>query len=34
VGYQHIGYPITASFHRDTVAGNHDLDTLCAEIAS
>jgi triacylglycerol lipase len=34
VGYQHIGYPIAASFHRDTVAGNHDLDTLCAEIAS
>jgi triacylglycerol lipase len=33
MGYQHVGYPIAATFHRDSVSGNHDLDTLCAEIA-
>jgi len=31
-GYQHIGYPIAATFHDDTVAGNHNLDVLCTEI--
>jgi hypothetical protein len=33
IGYQHLGYPIAATFHRDTVGGNHDLDSLCTEIA-
>ncbi|HZF09472.1 MAG TPA: lipase family protein [Thermoanaerobaculia bacterium] len=33
VGYQHIGYPIAVTFHRDTIAGNHDLGSLCTEIA-
>lgn len=33
LGYQHIGYPIAAIFHRDTVADNHSLDELCIEIA-
>jgi triacylglycerol lipase len=32
-GYQHIGYPIAATFHRDTVGENHSLDELRAEIA-
>jgi len=31
-GYQHIGYPIVATFHQDTVAGNHNLDALEAEL--
>ena len=33
MGYQHIGYPIAVTFHRDTVADNHSLDELCIEIA-
>jgi len=33
LGYQHIGYPVAATFHRDTVADNHSLDELCIEIA-
>jgi triacylglycerol lipase len=33
-GYQHVGYPIAATFHQTTVAGNHNLDRLCAEINS
>ena len=33
IGYQHIGYPIAATFHSDSVAGNHSLSSLCQEIA-
>ena len=33
IGYQHIGYPIAATFHTDTIAGNHSLGALCQEIA-
>ena len=32
-GYQHVGYPVAATFHRDVVADNHSLVDLCAEIA-
>jgi triacylglycerol lipase len=32
-GYQHVGYPIAATFHHDTVADNHSLTDLAAEIA-
>ena len=31
-GYQHIGYPVAATFHRDVVADNHSLLDLCAEL--
>jgi triacylglycerol lipase len=34
VGYQHIGYPVAATFHADTVADNHNQDSLLAEINS
>lgn len=34
IGYQHIGYPIAATFHADTVADNHNQDSLFAEINS
>lgn len=33
IGYQHIGYPIAATFHEDTVAGNHNVDALCRELS-
>jgi len=26
-GYEHIGYPIAITFHRDTIADNHNLTT-------
>jgi triacylglycerol lipase len=32
IGYEHIGYPIAATFHADTVADNHNQDSLFAEI--
>jgi triacylglycerol lipase len=34
IGYEHIGYPIAATFHADTVADNHNQDRLFAEIDS
>ncbi len=34
LGYQHIGYPIAVTFHAATVAGNHNLDSLIAELAT
>jgi len=34
IGYQHIGYPIAATFHADAVADNHNQDSLFAEINS
>jgi triacylglycerol lipase len=34
IGYQHIGYPIAATFHADTVADNHNQDSLFNEINS
>jgi triacylglycerol lipase len=34
IGYQHVGYPIAATFHADTVADNHNQDRLFAEINS
>ena len=34
IGYQHIGYPIAATFHADSVADNHNQDSLLAEINS
>jgi len=34
LGYQHIGYPIAATFHSDSVEGNHNQDSLVAEISS
>ena len=34
IGYQHIGYPVAATFHADTVADNHNQDHLFAEINS
>jgi triacylglycerol lipase len=33
VGYQHVGYPIGVTFHREIVADNHNLDYLIAELA-
>jgi hypothetical protein len=32
IGYQHVNYPIAATFHADTVADNHNQDKLLAEI--
>jgi len=32
VGYEHVGYPISATFHRATVADNHSMDDLIAEV--
>jgi hypothetical protein len=34
IGYQHIGYPIGATFHADTIADNHNQDSLFNEINS
>lgn len=34
VGYQHVGYPVGVTFHKDTVADNHSMDLLIAEVAS
>jgi len=28
IGYQHVGYPIAVTFHADTIADNHNQDTL------
>ena len=33
VGYQHIGYPIAVTFHRDDIADNHSLDNLSSELS-
>ncbi len=33
-GYQHVGYPVAATFHKDTLAGNHNLNSLYQELAS
>jgi triacylglycerol lipase len=33
VGYQHVGYPVGVTFHREIVADNHNLDYLIAELA-
>ena len=33
-GYQHVGYPVAVTFHRDVVADNHSLVNLCAELAA
>ena len=32
IGYEHIGYPIAATFHYDVVADNHSMDYLCTEL--
>ena len=34
IGYNHVGYPIAVTFHKDTVADNHDMNALVAEAAS
>lgn len=34
VGYQHVGYPISVTFHRDAVADNHDMNALVQEVTS
>lgn len=34
VGYQHVGYPIGATFHRDLVADNHSMELLVQEIGA
>jgi hypothetical protein len=33
-GYQHVGYPVAVTFHKDTISGNHNLDSLVTELAS
>jgi len=32
VGYQHVGYPIAVTFHRDAISDNHSLGNLTAEL--
>ena len=34
VGYQHVGYPIGVTFHRDAVADNHEINALVQELVS
>lgn len=33
VGYQHVGYPVGVTFHRELVADNHSMDLLIQEVA-
>jgi len=34
VGYQHVGYPLGVTFHKDVVADNHDMNALVQEAAT